>query len=120
MFPNVGAAITHIRSGRVRALAVSTAKPSPLVPDLPTIASTVPGYETAAAICVFAPARTPAAIIDLLNREIARTLTRPEVKERLFNLGADVVASSPAELATYMRADMARMGKVIKDAGIHE
>lgn len=120
MFPNAGAVIAHVRSGRVRALAVSTAKRSPLVPDLPTIASTLPGYETAATICVFAPARTPAAIIDLLSREMARTLTRPEVKERLFNLGAEVVASSPAELAAYMRADMARMGKVIKDAGIHE
>jgi tripartite-type tricarboxylate transporter receptor subunit TctC len=120
MFPNVGAVMAHIRSGRVRALAVSTAKPSPLVPGLPTIASTVPGYEHAAAICVFAPARTPPAIIDVLSREMARTLTRAEVKERLFNLGAEVVASSPPELAAYMRADMARMGKVIKDAGIHE
>jgi tripartite-type tricarboxylate transporter receptor subunit TctC len=120
MFPNAGAVNAHIRSGRVRALAVSTAKPSPLVPDLPTIASTVPGYETAATVCVFAPAKTPVAIIDLLNREMVRTLTRAEVKERLFNLGTEVVASSPAELAAYMRADMARMGKVIKDAGIHE
>ena len=120
MFPNEGAVKAHILSGRVRALAVSTAKRSPLFPDLPTIASTVPGYETAATICVFAPAHTPAAIIDLLNREMARTLTRPEVKERLVSLGAEVVASSPAELAAYMRADMAKMGKVIKDAGIHE
>lgn len=120
MFPNVGAVIAHIRSGKVRALAVSTVKPSPLVPDLPTIASIVPGYDTAATICVFAPARTPAAIIDLLSRDMGRTLTRPEVKERLFNLGTEVVASSPAELAAYMRADMAKMGKIIKDAGIHE
>ena len=120
MFPNAGAAMPQIRAGRVRALAVSTVKSSTLVPDLPTIASTVPGYETMATICVFAPARTPAAIIDLLNREMARTLTRPEVKERLFNLGAEVIASSPAELAAYMRADMARMGKVLKEAGVHE
>ncbi len=120
MFPNAGAAMPQIRSGRVRALAVSTAKPSTLVPDLPTIASTVPGYETMATICVFAPARTPAAIINLLSREMGRTLTRPDVKERLFSLGAEVVASSPAELAAYMRTDMARMGKVLKDAGVHE
>jgi tripartite-type tricarboxylate transporter receptor subunit TctC len=120
MFPNAGAAIPQIRAGRVRALAVSTAKPSPLVPDLPTIASTVPGYETAANICVFAPARTPPAIVELLSREMARTLNRPEVEKRLHNLGAEVVASSPAELAAYMRADMAKMGKVIKSAGIHE
>ena len=120
MFPNAGAAMPHIRSGRVRGLAVSTAKPSALVPDLPTIASTVPGYETTAVIHMFAPAKTPAAIIDVLNRETARTLNKPEVKERLFNIGAEVVASTPAQLDAYMRADMAKMGKVIKDAGIHE
>lgn len=120
MFPNEGAVKAHILSGKVRALAVSTSKRSPLFPDLPTIASTVPGYETAATICVFAPAHTPAATVDLLSREMARTLNRPEVKERLVGLGAEVVASSPAELAAYMRADMAKMGKVIRDAGIHE
>ena len=120
MFPNAGAAMPHIRSGRVRGLAVSTAKPSALVPDLPTIAATVPGYETMAVICMFAPAKTPAAIIDLLNREAARTLNRPEVKERLFNIGAEVVAGSAAQLGDYMHADMAKMGKIIKDAGIHE
>ncbi|MEY4597874.1 MAG: hypothetical protein RLZZ445_671 [Pseudomonadota bacterium] len=120
MFPNAGAVMPHIRSGRVRGLAVSTAKPSALVPDLPTIASTVPGYETTAVIHMFAPSGTPVAIIDVLNRETTRTLTRPEVKDRLFNLGAEVVASTPAQLGAYMRADMAKMGKVIKDAGIHE
>jgi tripartite-type tricarboxylate transporter receptor subunit TctC len=69
---------------------------------------------------MFAPAKTPTAIIDVLNREATRTLTKPEVKERLFNLGAEVVASTPSQLDAYMRADMAKMGKVIKDAGIRE
>jgi tripartite-type tricarboxylate transporter receptor subunit TctC len=120
MFPNAGAVMQHIRSGRVRALGVSTAKPSALVPDLPTIASFVPGYETQAVICMFAPGRTPAAIIDVLNRETTRTLNKPEMKERMFNLGAEIVASTPAQLAAFMRADIAKMGKIIKDAGIHE
>ncbi len=80
----------------------------------------MPGYETTAVIHMFAPSGTPVAIIDVLNRETTRTLTRPEVKDRLFNLGAEVVASTPAQLGAYMRADMAKMGKVIKDAGIHE
>lgn len=120
MFPNAGAVMPHIRSGRVRGLAVSTAKPSALVPELPTIASTVPGYETMAVIHMFAPAKTAVAIIDVLNRETARTLNKPEIKERLFNIGAEVVASTPAQLGAYMRADMEKMGKVIKDAGIHE
>lgn len=120
MFPNAGAVMPHLKSGRVRALGISTAKPSPLVPDLPTIASTVPGYETQAVICMMAPARTAAAIIDLLNRETTRALNKPEVKDRMFNLGAEIVASSPAQLGAFMRTDMAKMGKIIKDAGIHE
>ncbi len=120
MFPNAGSVMPHIKSGRVRALAVSTAQPSALAPGLPTVAASVPGYETGAVICVFAPARTPAAIVDLLNREIVRVLNGAMVKERLFNSGSEVVANSPREFAAFIKSDMARMGKVIRDAGIHE
>jgi tripartite-type tricarboxylate transporter receptor subunit TctC len=120
MFPNAGSVMPHIKSGRVRALAVSTAQPSALAPGLPTVAASVPGYETGAVICVFAPARTPAAIVDLLNREIVRVLNGAVVKERLFNSGSEVVANSPGEFAVFIKSDMARMGKVIRDAGIHE
>jgi len=120
MFPNAGSVMPHIKSGRVRALAVSTAQPSALAPGLPTVAASVPGYETGAVICVFAPARTPAAIVDLLNREIVRVLNGAIVKERLFNSGSEVVANSPREFAAFIKSDMARMGKVIRDAGIHE
>ena len=120
MFPNAGSVMPHIKSGRVRALAVSTARPSALAPGLPTVAASVPGYETGAVICVFAPARTPAAIVDLLNREIVRVLNGAVVKERLFNSGSEVVANSPREFAAFIKSDMARMGKVIRDAGIHE
>ena len=120
MFPNAGSVMPHIKSGRVRALAVSTAQPSALAPGLPTVAASVPGYETGAVICVFAPARTPAAIVDLLNREIVRVLNGAVVKERLFNSGSEVVANSPSEFAAFIKSDMARMGKVIRDAGIHE
>ncbi|NBR29307.1 MAG: hypothetical protein EBT83_12980 [Betaproteobacteria bacterium] len=69
-------------------------------------------------ICLYAPAKTPAAIVEQLNRESVRVLRSPEVKERLFNSGAEVVANSPREFAAYMKADMQKMGKVIKDAGI--
>ena len=120
MFPNAGSVMPHIKSGRVRALAVSTAQPSALAPGLPTVAEAVPGYETGAVICVFAPARTPAAIVDLLNREIVRVLNGAVVKARLFNSGSEVVANSPTEFAAFITSDMARMGKVIRDAGIHE
>jgi tripartite-type tricarboxylate transporter receptor subunit TctC len=118
MFPNAGSAMPHLKSGRLRALAVSSAQPSALAPGLPTIASTVPGYEFVAVICVYAPAKTPVAILDLLNRESVRVLRTPEVKERLFNSGNEVVASTAREFAAYMKADMQKMGKVIKDAGI--
>ena len=116
--PNVGSVMTHMKSGRVRALGVSSAQPSALAPGLPTIASVVPGYEFVAVICLYAPAKTPRAIVEQLNREAARVLKAPDVKERLFNAGNEVVANSAAEFAAYMKADMQKMGKVIKDAGI--
>ena len=118
MFPNVGGAMPHMKSGRVRALAVSSAQPSALAPGLPTIAATVPGYEFSAVICLYAPAKTPPAIVEQLNREAVRVLRSPEVKERLFNSGAEVVANSAREFTAYMKADMQKMGKVIRDAGI--
>ena len=118
MFPNVGGAMPHMKSGRVRALAVSSPQPSALAPGLPTIAATVPGYEFSAVICLYAPAKTPPAIVEQLNREAVRVLRSPEVKERLFNSGAEVVANSAREFTAYMKADMQKMGKVIKDAGI--
>ena len=118
MFPNVGSVMTHMKSGRVRALGVSSAQPSALAPGLPTIASVVPGYEFVAVICLYAPAKTPRAIVEQLNSEAARVLKAPDVKERLFNAGNEVVANSAAEFAAYMKADMQKMGKVIKDAGI--
>jgi tripartite-type tricarboxylate transporter receptor subunit TctC len=118
MFPNAGSAIPHMKSGRVRALAVSSAQPSALAPGLPTIAASVPGYEFVALICLYAPAKTPRAVVERLNRESVRVLNLPEVKERLFNAGNEVVANSSAEFAAYMKADMQKMGKVIRDAGI--
>ena len=118
MFPNAGSALPHMRSGRVRALAVSSATPSALAPGLPTIGATVPGYEFAAVICVYAPAKTPAAIVEWLNRESVRVLNSAETRERLFNSGNEVVANSVQEFSAYIKADMQKMGKVIKDAGI--
>ena len=118
MFPNAGSALPHIRSGRVRPLAVSSAQPSALAPGLPTLASTVPGYEFVAVICVYAPAKTPAALVERLNREAVAVLNEPAVKDKLFNTGNEVVANTPREFADYMKKDMQRMGKVIRDAGI--
>ncbi len=109
----------HIKSGRLRALAVSSAEPSALAPGLSTLAgSGLPGYETVAMYGMFAPAGTPATVIDRLHQEVVRVLNRTEVKEKFFNVGMETVGSSPEEFAATMKSDMARMSKVIKDAAI--
>jgi len=119
MFPNAALAVPNVKSGRVRALAVTTAKPSSLFPDLPTVgASGLPGYESASTHGVFAPARTPASIINRVNQEILRVLSRAEVKERFLDDGTEVVGSSPQEFAVAMKAEMARIGRLVKDNGI--
>ena len=118
MFPNAGSAMPHIRSGRLRALAVTTPQPSALVPGVPTLNATVPGYESSSPQGVFAPAKTPAALVDRLSREIERVLRKPELREKFFNLGGEVAASSPAEFAAKMKADIARITKLMRDANI--
>jgi tripartite-type tricarboxylate transporter receptor subunit TctC len=118
-FATTTAAAPHIKSGRLRILAVTSAQPSVLVPGVPTIAAAgVPGYEAISTYGVFAPARTPAAIISVLNREMVKVLTTPEVKERLLSSGEEAVGSSPDELAAMVRADIVKWGNVIKNAGI--
>jgi len=109
----------HIKSGKLRALAIATAKPSALAPGLPTVAeSGLPGYESASNAGMFAPAKTSGRLIALLNREIVQALNRPEVRDLLFKDGTEVVGSSPQEFATSIKAEMASLGKVIKAAGI--
>jgi tripartite-type tricarboxylate transporter receptor subunit TctC len=111
----------HIQSGRVKALAVTTATRSPSYPDLPTIAEAgVPGFEAVSAHGVFAPAKTPEAIITRLNQEIVRVLQSPESKERFASIGVEPVGSTPGQLATSINEEVARMGKVIREAGIEE
>jgi tripartite-type tricarboxylate transporter receptor subunit TctC len=120
MFPNPAAVMAHVRSGRLRALAVTTAQSFALLPDLPPLSDAVPGYEAESNHSIFAPAGTPRPIIDRLNQEIVRVLNRPDVRERFSSAGVEVVGNSPEELAATMKSEMARLGKMIKDAGIHE
>jgi tripartite-type tricarboxylate transporter receptor subunit TctC len=109
----------HVRLGKVRALAVTTAEPSPLVPGLPTVAASgLPGFEWVAATGIWAPAKTPAAVINRLNQEIVRVLNRADVKERFLNAGVEPVGNSPEAFAALIKSDIARVSKVIKDAGI--
>ena len=119
MFTTSVSIASHVTSGRLRALAVTSAQPSALVPGLPTVsASGLPGYISGSSTGIFAPAKTPTTIINRLNQEIVRVLTRPEIKERFFKNASEIVASSPEEFAEAIRTEIARMDKVIKDAGI--
>ena len=102
----------------MRFLAVTSAKPSTLVPDLPTVAATVPGYDTGGATAMFASPGTPATIVSRLNREVVRLLNQADVKEKFFNVGVETVGSSPEQLAATVKSEMARLGKVVKDAGL--
>jgi tripartite-type tricarboxylate transporter receptor subunit TctC len=114
-----GAVVPHVKAGRLKALAVTSPQPSALFPGLPTVAASgVPGYQSVAMFGIFAPAKTPDAIIKRLNNEIVRQLATPEVKERYNNSGSEVVGSTSAEFAATIKSEMARLGKVIKDNNI--
>ncbi len=119
MFGVAAAVVQHVRSGRLRALAVTSAQPSALAPGLPTVAAAgLAGYESVAILSIFAPAKTSATLVHRLNKEVVRVLNTPQVKERFFNIGVEVVGSSPEQLSDTMKTEMARWSKVIKDAGI--
>ena len=112
-------AAPHVKSGRVKALAVTTAQRSALIADLPTVAeSGLPGYETASVYGMMTTAGTPASVIARLNRETMRVLSKPEIKERFLASGVEAVGSTPEQLSALIKSEVARMGKVIKDAGI--
>lgn len=116
-----GAAGNHIKSGRLRALAVTSLKPSALFPGMPTVAASgVPGYEAGTPLGIFAPAGTPPAIINRLQQAIVGVLNTEEVKKRVLDTGAEVIGSSPDEFAAYLKADIAKWGKLIKQKGIRE
>ena len=117
-FASAASVTAQINAGKLRALAVTGAKPYSVFPDLPTIAATVPGYEAGAATGFFAPARTPAAIISRLNREALRVLARPEVKAKFLNTGAEASGSTPQQLGDLVKTDTAKWSKVIREAGI--
>lgn len=121
MFATAGAVAPHLQSGRLRALAVTSAQPSPLAPGLPTVAASgLPGYESTQIYGVFAPAGTATAIVRGLNAEIVRVLGRADVRERFLASGVEPVGSSPEQFAATIKSEIARMGKVIKNAGLRE
>jgi tripartite-type tricarboxylate transporter receptor subunit TctC len=118
IFDNMATSIEYIRNGRLRALAVTTAARSALLPDLPTVGDFVPGYEASAVAGIAAPKRTPAEIVDRLNGEINAALVDPKVKARLADLGGTVLALSPADYGKLNAAEIEKWAKVVKFANI--
>lgn len=108
----------YLKSGRLRALAVTSARPSALMPGLPTVAATLPGFELGQIYGVYAPSKTPAAIVSQLSREIISVLNNAEMKKKFLDGGIEVVAGPPEQLAAAISSEVIRMEKVIKIAGL--
>ena len=117
-FVGPAASLPHVRSGRLRAIGVSSLKRNPLMSDVPTIAeSGVPGYESSAWYGVVVPARTPRAIVAKLNTEIVRILREPDVVERMSALGVDLVSSTPDGFAAFIKSEIIKWGRIVKASG---
>lgn len=113
------AGIPHVRSGRLRALAVTGARRSVAVPELPTVAEAgVPGYEAVQWYGILAPAGTPREIIARLHGSVARALQDPAIRERFLGDGADLIGSTPEEFAALIKTEIVKWAKVIREAGI--
>jgi len=118
MFDNMPSAIQHVRSGKLRPIAVTTAKRSPELPDVPTIAEAgVPGYEATSWFGMFAPAGTPKPVLDKLHAALIKVLNQADVKKKIAEQGGDVVAETPAQFAAFIQAESVKWGKVVKESG---
>ena len=118
-FSSAASAMRFVQSGKLRALAVSSIKPSTLAPGVPPVAiEGLPGFDMAAQYGLFAPAKTPTAIINRLHQETVKSLNTPQAREQFIKQGTEVVASSPQELAALVKNEQSKLGKLIKDAGI--
>lgn len=116
---SIPSTITHLRSGKLRALGVGATQRSSLLPDVPTVSeSGLPGYTAANWIGIVAPAGTPAAIVEKLHKEISAMQDMPEVQKQLRNQGAEIMRMSSAEFAKFIASETAKWGRVVKDAGI--
>jgi tripartite-type tricarboxylate transporter receptor subunit TctC len=119
IFSSAPTAVPQVKAGKIRALAVTTAKRSVILPELPTVAEAgLPGFEADNWYGVVTTMRTPRPIIDRLNAEIGRALHAPDVKQLLLSQGLEVRTSTPQEFSAYIRSEFDKWAKVIKDAGI--
>jgi tripartite-type tricarboxylate transporter receptor subunit TctC len=119
-YPNISEAIPHAKAGRLIVLGVGSAKRSPALPNVPTIAEAgLPGYEFVTWHGVLVPKGTPAAIVSLLNAKLKETLTAPEQAQFFEQMGFEIVASSPDEFAVHLKRESEKWGKVIRERRIH-
>ncbi len=118
MFDNMPSAIGHVKAGKLRPLAVTTAKRSPALPDVPTIAEAgVPGYEATSWFGLLAPAKTPAPVVAKLNAAILKALADPDVKKKLQEQGAEPLGETPAQFAAFIESETVKWGKIVKQSG---
>lgn len=118
IFATAASSVPHVKSGKIRALAVTTSKRSKLTPDLPTVAEAgLPGFEANNWYGIVVPAKTPRPIIDRLNKEFTAVLNMPDIREILFKQGLDAAPNSPEEFGKYIKAETAKWSKVIKISG---
>ena len=118
-FGAIGPMLPYIGSGRLRALGVSSAKRSPLLPEVPAIAETLPGYEAGLFIAMVAPVATPREIIVRMHAEIARIMQAPDMKTRLAQLGDEIaVSATPEQFTAFLKTEFAKWDRIIKEAGI--
>ncbi len=119
MFVNFPVAISHVQAGKLRAIAISSPQRSPLAPQFPTVAESIPGFDTATWNGLYLPAATPRDIITRIHTDVIKVLNAPELKERMLKQGIDQsTLNTPEKHAAFVKAEFARWGKVIKDAGI--
>jgi tripartite-type tricarboxylate transporter receptor subunit TctC len=118
MFDPVASSIEHIRSGKLRALAATTSKRLYVLPDIPTVADFLPGFEASSWQGICAPRNTPVEIVDKLNKEINAGLSDPKLKARLVDLGGIALPGSPSEFGKFIADETEKWGKVVKFAGI--
>ncbi|MOA13931.1 Tripartite tricarboxylate transporter family receptor [compost metagenome] len=118
MFDNMPSAIQHVRSGKLVPLAVTTAKRSPELPNVPTIAEAgVPGYEATSWFGMLAPAATPAPIVAKLNAALVKVLAQPDVKKKINDQGAEAYSETPAQFAAFIKSESVKWGKVVRESG---
>jgi tripartite-type tricarboxylate transporter receptor subunit TctC len=119
MFENLPSALPYIKAGKLKVLAVTGKVRSPILPDVPTLAeSAFPGFDMVSWQALVAPAATPRPIVDKLNAELAKVLKTPEMREKMFGLGTEIVANTPEQFAQYIRDETAKWSAIVKAAGI--